>query len=90
MSTHPHRPQKQEQIYLTDTQPVRVTRIRADDRMHNPRDLAPDERAIDNGAEHGGVQESRAEALSPRGSGGRKRSRMVGRHHVGRVVSNRR
>ena len=90
MSTHSHRTQKQDLIDTTDTRPVRVTRIRADDRVRNRRDVDPDERAMSAGVEHGGTQESRAESLHTRGAGGRKRSGAFGRSRSGRDISKRR
>ncbi len=89
MSTRNHRTQKSEDIDLADTRPVRVPRIRPDDRLHNPHDLTTDVAAIRNGVEHGGTQETRAEALHTRGGGGRKRSQSTphGRYRSGRDIS---
>jgi hypothetical protein len=85
-----HRPQKAEQIDLTDTRSVNIAPISTDDRRRNPKDLDIDEAAIRNGVEHGGTQSGRAEQLATRGTGGRKRSGAFGRHRVGRDVSKRR
>jgi hypothetical protein len=90
MSTHSHRTQKPDLIDTSDTRPVHVTRIRADDRLRNRRDVEPDERAMDAGLAHGGTQESRSETLRTRGDGGRKRSGAFGRSRAGRDISKRR
>jgi hypothetical protein len=89
MSTRTHRTQKSEQIDLADTRSLRVTRIHADDRLRNPRDVDVDEAAIRNGVEHGGTVETRAEALHARGAGGRKRSQSTphDRRRSGRDIS---
>jgi hypothetical protein len=57
------------------------------DRRRNPRDIEPDVAAMRNGVEHGGTIETRAQGLSVRGSGGRKRSGARGRYKAGRDIS---
>ncbi|HEY4242091.1 MAG TPA: hypothetical protein VGM88_19870 [Kofleriaceae bacterium] len=70
-----HRPQKQDLIDGEDERPVDVQPLEHLDRVHNPKDLEPDARAMQAGTEHGGTQESRLESLKTRGSGERKRSK---------------
>jgi hypothetical protein len=57
------------------------------DRRNNPRDLEPDALAMAAGVSHGGTVETRAEALSVRGGGGRKRTGPRGRGMPGRDIS---
>lgn len=90
MPTRNHRPQKNEDLVVDGEKPVNVKPLEHLDRMHNPKDIEPDDAAMRAGMEHGGTQESRAEALSTRGSGGRKRSGNFGRYHAGRDVSKKR
>jgi hypothetical protein len=91
MTKRAHRPQRAEQFDEQHERPLVVRQLEGlEDRRRNPKDLSPDTAAIRNGIEHGGVQESRAEALSVRGAGGRKRSGPAGRHRTGRDLSKRR
>lgn len=91
MPNRNHRPQKAAQIENEDTRPLVVNPLDGlDDRKRNPKDIEPDDAAMRNGIEHGGVQESRVDSLGVRGSGGRKRSVATGRHRVGRATSKRR
>ena len=85
-----HRLQKADQVDLSDTRLVDIAPLATEDRRRNPKDLDIDAAAIRNGVEHGGTQSGRAEQLSARGSGGRKRSGAFGRHRVGRDISKRR
>ena len=88
MPNRNHRPQKSDEAVLEDTRPLVVHPLEGvEDRLTNPKDLEVDSAAISHGIEHGGTQESRAEALNARGSGGRKRSGPFGRHRVGRDLS---
>ena len=88
MPNRNHRPQKTDEVALEDTRPLVVHPLESlDDRVHNPKDIEVDTAAISHGIEHGGVQESRAESLNARGTGGRKRSGPFGRHRVGRDLS---
>jgi hypothetical protein len=88
MPNRNHRPQKTDEVALEDTRPLVVAPLAGlDDRLTNPKDLEIDTAAISHGIAHGGTQESRAEALNARGSGGRKRSGPFGRHRVGRDLS---
>jgi hypothetical protein len=92
MAKHPERPQKNARLdEPEDTKQLDVKPLTSiGDRIHNPRDLEPDVAAMRNGVEHGGTIETRAEALSVRGSGGRKRSWARGRYKAGRDLSKRR
>ncbi len=91
MSKHTQRAQKSAEVDLTDTRPVVVRpQISRDDRLHNPKDLDPDVVAQRDHVEHGGTLETRAEALTTRGSGGRKRSGPFGRYRPGRDNSKKR
>jgi len=84
MPNRNHRPQLADQVAAEDTQPLVVHPATGlDDRKTNPKDLEVDTAAISHGIEHGGTQERRAETLSTRGSGGRKRSGNLGRHQAG-------
>jgi len=87
-----HRPQKQDLIEDTGERPLVVKPLEQLDRMHNPKDIEPDEQAMLAGVAHGGMMESRFESLQTRGSGGRKRSQSapVGHHRSGRDVSKKR
>jgi hypothetical protein len=91
MASHPHRPQKSEQIDLDDTKPVVVRPLpQVDDRLHNPKDLEVDAAAMREGVEHGGTLETHAAARAARGAGGRKRSGPASRYRSGRDISKRR
>jgi hypothetical protein len=91
MPTRNHRPQLSELVSNEDTRQVVVNPLtNLDDRVSNPKDIEPDTAAMANGMEHGGTQESRAETLNARGSGGRKRTGPFGRHRVGQDLSKRR
>jgi hypothetical protein len=92
MPKRAHRAQKTDVIGPDDLHPPVVVRPLpdVDDRLHNPRDIEVDQAAIRAGTEHGGMQETRAQALSERGTGGRKRSGPFGRHQTGRDLTKRR
>ncbi len=77
---------------MEDIKPLEVKPLVNLDRLHNPKDIEVDEAAISHGIEHGGTVTSRAEALSTRGRGGRKRSQSgpVGHHRSGRDPSKKR
>ncbi len=89
MSNRNHRPQKTDQV-ADDEKLVVVNPLPELDRLHNPRDIEPDTAAMRNGTEHGGMLETRADALAARGSGGRKRSGAFGRYRTGRDISKKR
>jgi hypothetical protein len=89
MAKRNHRPQKADQV-VDDDKPVVVNPLPELDRVHNPRDIEPDAAAMRNGMEHGGMLETRADALATRGSGGRKRSGAFGRYRTGRDISKKR
>jgi hypothetical protein len=93
MPKHVERPQKNarldepDDIKQVDVKPL----TNLGDRRNNPDDIEPDEAAMSHGIEHGGTTESRAESLSVRGSGGRKRSSGAHqRSQPGRDISKRR
>lgn len=70
-----HRPQIADELGLDeDDRPVVVRPLTNLDRLHNPDDIEVDEAAIAAGMTHGGTLETRAQELSVRGRGGRKRS----------------
>jgi hypothetical protein len=89
MSKRNHRAQKTDQVTIDDTVVV-VNPLPELDRMHNPRDIEPDNAAMRNGMAHGGTQDSRADTLATRGTGGRKRSGAFGRYRAGRDISKKR
>jgi hypothetical protein len=91
MAKHPERLQKDAPLEGVDDKPVDVKPLtHLDDRKLNPYDLEPDEAAMRNGVTHGGTIETRAEYLSVRGRGGRKRSGARGRYRPGRDLSKQR
>jgi hypothetical protein len=89
MAKRGHRPQNTEQVD-EDQRPLVVRPLVQLDRMHNPDDIQPDVAAIAAGITHGGTIETRAEALTLRGDGGRKRSGPRGRSRSGRDISKKR
>ena len=91
MPKRTHRPQKADQIDVSDTRPLEPGPVAdRDDRLNNPKDLDPEVAVEHNHIDHGGMIESRAEALTERGSGGRKRSGPFGRYRAGRDLSKKR
>jgi hypothetical protein len=75
MPPRARRPQASDATLDDDVRPPLVVRpLVQTDRVHNPDDIEVDEAAIAEGMEHGGAIERRAERLSVRGSGGRKRT----------------
>jgi hypothetical protein len=89
MPNRNHRPQKAD-LVADDEKPVVVNPLPELDRLHNARDIEPDVAAMSHGMEHGGMLETRADALATRGSGGRKRSGAFGRYRTGRDISKKR
>ncbi len=75
MPPRARRPQASDATTDDDTRrPLVVRPLVQTDRVHNASDIDVDEAAIAAGIEHGGSIERRAERLSVRGSGGRKRT----------------
>ncbi len=85
-----HRPQTSDLLDTDDLRPLIIKPLEHLDRLHNPKDIEPDTRAMLAGVCHGGMQDNHVQALAPRGLGGRKRSGAYYRSRAGRDVSKKR